>query len=165
MNTGKAIGKKQAQTPYDRIETFDAGLTDPGNDFFLLKSLSGPKIFEQCVTPTLSAPPYDRLVESIIPITRDAKGGHHFTNGDTWVECLALSLKMPGDSRPALKPGRHVASNYAVGGARTAQLIRAGFICRIKRTLLSKTGLKRPPKPYLSWKSEEMTYVMQSRED
>ncbi|WP_326498975.1 hypothetical protein [Methylomicrobium sp. Wu6] len=105
--------------------TFDAGLTDPGNDFFLLKSLSDPKIFEQCVTSTLSAPPYDRLVESIIPITPDAKGGHHFTNGDTWVECLAISLKMPGDSRPALKPGRHVAQ--LCGRRRTD---RSAYPCR-----------------------------------
>lgn len=135
MNTGKLFGNKlalaglwlalttpalaTAQTTYDRIVTFGASLTDPGNGFFLLTSLVDPETHEPCGARSLSVPPYDQLDELTIPEAPYAKGGHHFTNGDTWVEYLAGTLKMSKDTRPALKPGRHVASNYAVGGART----------------------------------------------
>ncbi|WP_374087400.1 SGNH/GDSL hydrolase family protein [Methylomicrobium lacus] len=141
MNSGTLFGKKlaqaglwlaltapalaAAQTPYDRIVTFGASLTDPGNGFFLLTSLVDPETQKPCGTRSLSVPPYDQLDELTIPEAPYAKGGHHFTNGETWVEYLARALKMPGDTRPALKPGQHVASNYAVGGARSED-----FPCR-----------------------------------
>jgi outer membrane lipase/esterase len=44
-------------------------------------------------------------------------GGHHFTNGDTWVEQLAHRLKIPQSGSPAsVAPG--IFTNYAIGRSR-----------------------------------------------
>jgi phospholipase/lecithinase/hemolysin len=80
-----------------RIVVFGDSLTDPGNAFVL--------------TQQVSVPPYQ-----LIPAFPYARGGHHFSNGRTWVEQLARGLDMADSTCPALAaPGR--CSNYAVGGA------------------------------------------------
>ena len=52
-----------------------------------------------------------------IPDASYAIGGHHFTNGATWVEQLATSLHLPRGGSPALRKGG-VFGNYAMGRAR-----------------------------------------------
>src|SRR2546425_2702472 len=81
-----------------RIVVFGDSLTDPGNAFVL--------------THQVSVPPYQ-----LIPDFPYARGGHHFSNGKTWVEQLARGLDMADSTCPALA-ARGRCSNYAVGGAR-----------------------------------------------
>jgi phospholipase/lecithinase/hemolysin len=81
-----------------RIVVFGDSLTDPGNAFV--------------ITHQVSVPPYQ-----LIPDFPYARGGHHFSNGKTWVEQLARGLDMANSTCPALG-ARGRCSNYAVGGAR-----------------------------------------------
>ena len=81
-----------------RIVVFGDSLTDPGNAFVL--------------THQVSVPPYQ-----LIPDFPYARGGHHFSNGRTWVEQFGRGLDMSDSVCPALA-ARGRCSNYAVGGAR-----------------------------------------------
>ena len=55
-----------------------------------------------------------------IPIASYDIGGHHFSNGATWVEQLATAVHMSNSGGPAFRvPG--VFNNYAVGRARARQ--------------------------------------------
>lgn len=111
-----------AQPPeIDRIVTFGASLSDSGNSFVWLAEPEN----SDCGT-RLNVPPYDALDDFLVPDGAYAKGGHHFTNGATWVEGLARNLALAGNTRPAFRNGGNKASNYAVGGARAI----AGFPCR-----------------------------------
>jgi phospholipase/lecithinase/hemolysin len=83
----------------DRVVFFGDSLSDAGNHFIYTGvSAHQPFSFEP---PDFS---YDI-------------GGHHFSNGNTWAEQLATSLKTPNSGNPSLRaPG--VFTNYAVGRAR-----------------------------------------------
>lgn len=85
-----------AQPVYSELVVFGDSLSDPGNAFVL--------------TGDASIPPYE-----LVPDAPYARGGHHFTNGETWVEKLAKALHR--NSGPALRTDKAFA-NYAVGGAR-----------------------------------------------
>lgn len=74
----------------------------------------------------MNVPPYDARDDLLIPDGPYAVGGHHFTNGATWVEGLARYLALAGSARPALQDSGTEATNYAVGGARAV----AGYPCR-----------------------------------
>ena len=93
-----------AQTTFNRIVVFGDSLSDPGNAFVLRHELS--------------TPPYDTLDPFLIPVSPYAKGGHHFSNGATWVEQFARPLGLAGNVRPAFQGAGSKAANYAVGGAR-----------------------------------------------
>ena len=54
----------------------------------------------------------------LVPSAPYARGGHHFSNGATWIEQLARSLGLAGSVRPAFASESPQATNYAVGGAR-----------------------------------------------
>lgn len=99
----------------DRIVTFGASLSDSGNAFRWLSENPA------CGTP-LSVPPYDDLV----PNGPYARGGHHFSNGATWVEQLTRDLALNENAQPAFRSADMKATNYAVGGARAI----AGYPCR-----------------------------------
>ena len=115
-------GQTFAQPPdIDRIVAFGASLSDSGNSFVWLAEPEN----SDCGT-RLIVPPYDALDDLLVPDGAYAKGGHHFTNGATWVEGLARHLALAGNTRPAFRNGGKKASNYAVGGARAV----AGFPCR-----------------------------------
>ena len=100
-----------AQQDYSELVIFGDSLSDPGNAFVL--------------TGDSSIPPYE-----LIPNAPYARGGHHFTNGDTWVEKLARDLNQ--NTGPALRTPKAF-SNYAVGGARARD---AGLI-----SLTTEVGL------------------------
>ena len=88
----------QAADAYSQIVTFGDSVTDPGNAFVLHH--------------TSSVPPFN-----LVPDAPYARGGHHFSNGPTWVEQLGEKLHLKHSTGPAWKePVR--ASNYAVGGSR-----------------------------------------------
>ncbi len=81
-----------------RIVTFGDSVTDSGNAFTLLHTVALAP-FEPIPTP-----PY-------------AIGGHHFSNGATWVEQLGDRLGLNPSPGPAFQHPV-VFSNYAVGGSR-----------------------------------------------
>jgi len=107
------------QGPYDGIVVFGGSLSDTGNAFFILSHPSDFGFDETCgpATPQ-NVPPYDQLDELFIPDGSYARGGHHVTNGATWVEDLARGQGLSGFTRPALGNEGLKARNYAVGGAR-----------------------------------------------
>jgi phospholipase/lecithinase/hemolysin len=83
---------------YKEVVAFGDSLSDSGNHFAVFGESS-----RQPFEPVPSAP--------------YAIGGHHFSNGRTWIERLAQRLAMPQVANPALSPSAR-GSNYAVGQAR-----------------------------------------------
>lgn len=100
-------GLAAAQTTFGRIVVFGTSLSDPGNAFALRGGTN--------------TPPYDTLDPFLIPDTPYTKGGHHFSNGATWVEQFARPLGLAGNTRPAFQGSSAEATNYAVGGARARE--------------------------------------------
>jgi phospholipase/lecithinase/hemolysin len=96
-------GRAWAQSPYSGIVVFGTSLSDPGNAFVLLGDQNTPADFD--------------LNPLLIPSRPYAKGGHHFSNGATWIEQYAQSIGLGGAARPALASSG-AASNFAVGAAR-----------------------------------------------
>ena len=93
-----------AQPRFDSLVIFGTSLSDPGNLF----ALGGGN----------NTPPSYLVDELLVPSVPYARGGHHFSDGATWVEQLARSLGMAASAKPALANESKKAANYAVGGAR-----------------------------------------------
>lgn len=100
-------GQAAAQPAVSRIVTFGTSLSDPGNVFTFIK--------------TMSLPPYDTLDPFLVPDAPYGMGGHHFSNGATWIEQFARPLGLGGNARPAFQAPGTEATNYAVGGARARE--------------------------------------------
>ena len=84
--------------PPDRMFVFGDSISDPGNAWL--------------ATGTMAMAPYEP-----IPDFPYAIGGHHFSNGKTWVEVLAGRMAMsPSGQASSMQPGHF--GNYAFGGAR-----------------------------------------------
>jgi phospholipase/lecithinase/hemolysin len=92
-----------AQSSFSGIVVFGTSLSDPGNAFVLTGDAGTPHDF--LMNPLL------------IPSAPYAKGGHHFSNGATWIEQYARTVDLAGSVRPALA-GEGPATNFAVGAAR-----------------------------------------------
>ena len=101
--TAPTLSARQ-HAPYSGIVVFGTSLSDSGNAFALHGGTSTP-------------PDYD-LNPLLIPNAPYARGGHHFSNGATWVEQFARSLGLAGSVRPAYGSESPIATNYAVGAAR-----------------------------------------------
>lgn len=82
--------------PLPRLIVFGDSLSDPGNAFVLLGH-------QQATAPY-----------TLIPEAPYAIGGHHFTNGATWIEQLARRLAVSMQPAYAVAGG----TNFAVGGSR-----------------------------------------------
>lgn len=93
-----------AQSPYSGIVVFGTSLSDPGNAFALVGDASTPPDFQ--------------LNPLLIPSAPYAKGGHHFSNGATWIEQYARTVGLGDSVRPALATTDREVTNYAVGAAR-----------------------------------------------
>ena len=89
---------------YSALVVFGSSLSDSGNAFALRGGTNTP-------------PDYD-LNPLLIPSAPYVRGGHHFSNGATWVEQFARSLGLAGTVRPAYGSASPIATNYAVGSAR-----------------------------------------------
>src|SRR5581483_3564427 len=90
---------------FNRIVVFGTSFSDPGNAYALRGETT--------------APPYDTLDLFLVPSAPySIGGGHHFSNGETWIEQLARSLGLAENTRPAFQSPGAGATNYAVGGAR-----------------------------------------------
>ena len=94
-----AIAPVYAASPYSGIYVFGDSLSDPGNVFV--------------VTGEHSVRPFSA---DNIPDAPYARGGHHFSNGKTWIEQLSAGLKLKGGTGPALRTSAF--TNYAFGAAR-----------------------------------------------
>lgn len=97
-------GWASAQSGFTGIVVFGTSLSDPGNAF----ALRGDQ----------STPPDYGLNPLLIPSAPYARGGHHFSNGATWIEQFGRSIGMGGSVRPALGSSALSATNFAVGAAR-----------------------------------------------
>jgi outer membrane lipase/esterase len=105
-----------AQLTFSSIVVFGTSLSDPGNAFALLaQPVAGLNLAGNV---SQNKPPYDTLDESLIPSAPYAKGGHHFSNGATWIEQFAQGRGFAADVVPAFQNDSSKARNYAVGGAR-----------------------------------------------
>jgi phospholipase/lecithinase/hemolysin len=94
----------ETRTSHSAIVVFGTSLSDPGNAFALLES--------QSTVPDYNLDPLS------VPGAPYARGGHHFSNGATWVEQLGRSLGLAASVRPAWSSNAVGATNYAVGAAR-----------------------------------------------
>jgi len=92
------------KAPFDRLVVFGTSLSDPGNAFVLRGDHDSNN------PPDWSVDPF------LIPDRPYARGGHHFSNGATWVEQFARPLGLAGSVTPAFRGSG--GTNYAVGGAR-----------------------------------------------
>jgi phospholipase/lecithinase/hemolysin len=93
-----------AVRPYERIVVFGTSLSDSGNAFGMRGGTSTPP---------------DYLVDPfLVPSAPYANGGHHFSNGATWVEQFARSVGLAASAHPAFRGAGNGATNYAVGAAR-----------------------------------------------
>ena len=93
-----------AQSRFSGIVVFGTSLSDSGNAFAL--------VGDQSTAPDFTLNPL------LVPSAPYARGGHHFSNGATWVEQFAKSHGLEGSVRPAFATKNLVATNYAVGAAR-----------------------------------------------
>ena len=83
---------------YERIVAFGDSLMDSGNAYVL--------------TGEISTPPFEP-----VPSGAYAIGGHHYSNGRTWVEQLGEAMGLHRSTGPSARnPG--VFTNYAIGGSR-----------------------------------------------
>jgi phospholipase/lecithinase/hemolysin len=92
------------QSRFSGIVVFGTSLSDPGNAFVLLGDASTPPDF--------------MLNPFLVPSAPYAKGGHHFSNGATWVEQFGRSVGLGGSARAALATNSPETTNFAVGAAR-----------------------------------------------
>ena len=74
--------------PFAGIVVFGTSLSDSGNAFALRGGTNTP--------PDYLLDPF------LVPGAPYARGGHHFSNGATWIEQFARSRVLAGSDRPAL---------------------------------------------------------------
>jgi phospholipase/lecithinase/hemolysin len=118
--------RPQAQAGASAIVAFGDSLTDTGNAF--------------AVTGEPGVPPDFGLDPFLLPSTAYARGGHHLSNGATWIEQLARPLGLVGSVQPALRSQSPFALNFAVATARArTTLTNPGFDLLVA-TFLQKTG-------------------------
>jgi len=86
------------------VVVFGDSLSDPGNGFAFVK--------------TSSTPPDYGLNAFLIPGAPYARGGHHLTNGATWIEQLAGPLGAQRSVLPAFVGSNPYAMNFAIATAR-----------------------------------------------
>jgi phospholipase/lecithinase/hemolysin len=98
--------RTSARAPFDSIVAFGTSLSDSGNAFALRGGTN--------------TPPDYWLDPLLVPQVPYARGGHHFSNGATWVELSARSIGLAGDARPAFAPDSD-GTNYAVAAPRACE--------------------------------------------
>lgn len=94
LATGVAVA--DTEHGYSRMFVFGASFIDPGNHF--------------AVTGETAHPPFELFGPSY------GIGGHHFSNGRTWVELMAQELELTKWAKPAYR--NPAFGNYAFGYAR-----------------------------------------------
>jgi phospholipase/lecithinase/hemolysin len=93
-----------AQSRFSGVVVFGTSLSDPGNAFALVGAQATPHDFT--------------LDPLLVPAAPYARGGHHFSNGATWIEQYARTIGLGDSVTAALATDDPVATNFAVGAAR-----------------------------------------------
>jgi phospholipase/lecithinase/hemolysin len=96
-----SIGARQQ---FDELVVFGTSLSDPGNAFALAGGNNTPPEYE-----------FDAL---LVPFLVYPRGGHHLSNGATWIEQLARTLGLVNNAQAAFRSPSRTAMNFAVAGAR-----------------------------------------------
>ncbi len=99
LATGMAVA--DTDHDYDRIFIFGASFIDSGNHFVITGETAHPPF-------VLFGPSY-------------GIGGHHFSNGRTWVELLAQEMELTEWAKPAYRDPAF--GNYAVGYGRARDIL------------------------------------------
>lgn len=121
-----APGTALAQGQPQRVVVFGDSLSDPGNAF----PFAG----------TNATPPDYSLNILLSPSAPYARGGHHFSNGPTWIEQLAVPLGATRSVLPAFIGSNPFAMNFAIGTARArTDGINPGLSLLVA-TFVQKTG-------------------------
>jgi phospholipase/lecithinase/hemolysin len=124
-----------ARAPFDRIVVFGTSLSDSGNAFALRGGTN--------------TPPDYLLDPLLVPSAPYARGGHHFSNGATWIELFARSLGLAGSVRPAFASSG-TATNYAVGAARGREDgLNINLPAQVDAFLQDAGGVARPDALYV----------------
>jgi phospholipase/lecithinase/hemolysin len=119
-------GRPRAQDSISAIVVFGDSLSDTGNAF--------------AVTGEPGVPPDFGLDPFLLPSTAYARGGHHLTNGATWVEQLARPLGLARSVQPALRSSSPHALNFAAATTRARQTLTSPSFSLLVAAFLQKTG-------------------------
>jgi outer membrane lipase/esterase len=115
-----------AQPAIGDIVTFGDSLSDPGNGFVFIRE---------------SATPPDYSTNALLfPSAPYARGGHHLSNGPTWIEQLARTLGLSRSANPAFSGSNPFAMNFAVGTARARNDGINPSLSLLVGAFLEKTG-------------------------
>ena len=76
----------------------------------------------------------------MFPSAPYARGGHHLSNGPTWIEQLAQPLGLSRSVNPAFKGSNPFAMNFAVGMARARNDFTNPSLSLLVSAFLQKTG-------------------------
>jgi len=113
------------------LVVFGDSLSDPGNGFALVRGNATPLDFG--------------MTSLLIPGAPYAIGGHHLSNGDTWIEQLAARFGVGRSALPAFASADPYAMNFAIGTARARNDgINPSLSLEIA-AFLQKTGGIAPP--------------------
>jgi len=131
-------GIASAQLTFSSLVVFGTSVSDPGNAFTLLAHPVAGLNLDSNVRQ--NTPPYDTLDESLVPSAPYAKGGHHFSNGATWIEQFAQGRGYAADVGAAFQSNSRKARNYAVGGARATNYPARVNLPQQVQTFLNDVG-------------------------
>jgi phospholipase/lecithinase/hemolysin len=93
-----------ARSTYDGLVVFGTSLSDSGNAFAIVGGNNTPP---------------DYWVDDLLfPFVPYARGGHHLSDGATWIEQMARPLALAGSVQPAYRSPSRAAMNFAVAEAR-----------------------------------------------
>jgi outer membrane lipase/esterase len=115
-----------AQPTINSIVVFGDSLSDPGNGFVFTK--------------TNATPPDYSVNELLIPSAPYARGGHHLSNGETWIEQFGRSVGLARSVNPAFKGSNPFAMNFAIGTARARNDGVNPSLSLLVGAFLQKTG-------------------------
>jgi phospholipase/lecithinase/hemolysin len=122
--------------PAETLVVFGTSLSDPGNAFALVGGTNTPPDYLN-----------DAFLVPTAPYTR---GGHHFTDGPTWIEQLARTLKASVNAEPAFKGSNRRAMNFAVGAARARETgVNANLPLQVATFLQTTGGVASPEALYV----------------
>lgn len=125
-----------AEQTYSGMVVFGTSLSDPGNGF--------------AIRGGTNTPPAYALDFPYVPNAPYARGGHHLSNGETWVEQLAKPLGLARNAQPAFRGSNPNASNYAVDRARAYDDgINVNLSTQVARFLEDHGGVAAPGSLYV----------------
>jgi phospholipase/lecithinase/hemolysin len=115
-----------AQPRYDGLVVFGTSLSDSGNSYALVGGNNTPPGFW--------------VDDLFVPVVPYARGGHHLTDGATWIEQLARGAGLSPSVQPAFRSASPIAMNFAVGTVRARPTVTSAELAQLIGAYLLKTG-------------------------